>query len=48
MQTDFGHWAAMRSAMRDEPGRRKVDRRTLRRIAVFARPHSRAWSPSSS
>ena len=41
MQTDFGHWAAMRSAMRDEPGRRKVDRRTLRRVAVFARPHKR-------
>jgi ABC-type multidrug transport system fused ATPase/permease subunit len=41
MQTDFGHWAAMRSAMRDEPGRRKVDRRTLRRVAVFARPHKK-------
>ncbi len=41
MQTDFGHWSAMRSAMRDDPGRRKVDRRTLRRVAVFARPHRR-------
>ncbi|HEV7719837.1 MAG TPA: ABC transporter ATP-binding protein [Iamia sp.] len=41
MQMDFGHWEAMRSAMRDEPGRRRIDRATLRRVAVFARPHKR-------
>ncbi|HEX7130992.1 MAG TPA: ABC transporter ATP-binding protein, partial [Iamia sp.] len=41
MQMDFGHWEAMRSAMRDEPGRRRIDRQTLRRVAVFARPHKR-------
>ncbi|QYG95316.1 ABC transporter ATP-binding protein [Iamia sp. SCSIO 61187] len=39
---DFGHWEAMRSAMRDEPGRRRLDRRTLRRVAAFARPHRRS------
>ncbi|WP_219945580.1 ABC transporter ATP-binding protein [Iamia sp. SCSIO 61187] len=32
----------MRSAMRDEPGRRRLDRRTLRRVAAFARPHRRS------
>nr|WP_255566555.1 ABC transporter ATP-binding protein [Iamia sp. SCSIO 61187] len=42
MQMDFGHWEAMRSAMRDEPGRRRLDRRTLRRVAAFARPHRRS------
>lgn len=42
MQTDFGQWAAMRSAMREDPGRRRVDRRTLRRVAAFARPHRRS------
>lgn len=42
MQMDFGHWEAMRSAMRDEPGRRRIDRQTLRRVAVFARPHKRS------
>jgi ABC-type multidrug transport system fused ATPase/permease subunit len=43
MQMDFGHWEAMRSAMRDESGgRRRVDRRTLRRVATFARPHRRS------
>jgi ATP-binding cassette, subfamily B, bacterial len=43
MQMDFGHWEAMRSAMRDESGgRRRVDRATLRRVAGFARPHRRS------
>ncbi len=42
MQMDFGHWEAMRSAMREEPGRRRIDRRTLRRVAGFARPHKRS------
>ena len=40
---DFGHWEAMRSAMRDTSGgRRRVDRATLRRVAGFARPHRRS------
>lgn len=43
MQMDFGHWEAMRSAMRDESGgRRRIDRKTLRRVATFARPHRRS------
>jgi ATP-binding cassette subfamily C protein len=43
MNMDFGHWEAMRSAMRDTSGgRRRVDRATLRRVAVFARPHRRS------
>lgn len=43
MQRDFGHWEAMRSAMRDDPGgRRRIDRRTLRRVGGFARPHRRS------
>ncbi len=44
MQMDFGHWEALRSAMHDDvDGRRRagVDRRTLRRVATFARPHRR-------
>jgi ATP-binding cassette subfamily B protein len=37
--TDFSAWAALRSAMQDDAGRRSVSRETLRRVAVFARPH---------
>src|SRR5829696_5678463 len=37
--TYFSAWAALRSAMQDDAGRRSVSRETLRRVAVFARPH---------
>lgn len=37
--TDFNAWQALRSAMQDDEGRRSVSRDTLRRIAVFAKPH---------
>jgi ABC-type multidrug transport system fused ATPase/permease subunit len=37
--TDFSAWAALRNAMQDDAGRRSVSRETLRRVAVFARPH---------
>jgi ABC-type multidrug transport system fused ATPase/permease subunit len=38
--TDFNAWAALRSAMQNDGGRRSVSRDTLRRVAVFARPHT--------
>jgi ATP-binding cassette subfamily B protein len=37
--TDFNAWAALQSAMQDDSGRRSVGRATVRRVAVFARPH---------
>ena len=38
--TDFNAWAALRSAMQNDGGRRSVSRDTLRRVAVFAKPHT--------
>jgi ATP-binding cassette subfamily B protein len=42
MDMDFGHWMALESAMQGKQPRRSLTRETLRRIAVFARPHRRA------
>jgi ABC-type multidrug transport system fused ATPase/permease subunit len=39
--TDVNVWMALQSAMQEGDGRRKVRRETLRRVAVFARPHRR-------
>src|SRR5690242_92822 len=38
----FSHWMALESAMHGEQKKRPFTRATLRRIAVFARPHRRA------
>jgi len=38
----FSHWMALESAMHGEQTKRSFTRATLRRIAVFARPHRRA------
>jgi ABC-type multidrug transport system fused ATPase/permease subunit len=38
--TDFNAWAALRSAMQNDGGRKSVSRDTLRRVAVFAKPHT--------
>lgn len=32
-------WSALQSAMQDDGARRRVDRRTWRRVLTFARPH---------
>lgn len=42
MQMDFSHWMALESAMQGDQPRRAFSAATLRRIAVFARPHKRA------
>jgi len=39
---DFSHWMALESAMQGEQPRGAFSRATLRRVAVFARPHRRA------
>jgi ABC-type multidrug transport system fused ATPase/permease subunit len=38
--TDFNAWAALRAAMQNDGGRKSVSRDTLRRVAVFAKPHT--------
>jgi ABC-type multidrug transport system fused ATPase/permease subunit len=42
MNMDVGTWIALESAMQGDQPRRGIPRATLRRIAGFARPHSRA------
>ncbi|HVE45626.1 MAG TPA: ABC transporter ATP-binding protein [Acidimicrobiales bacterium] len=42
MDTGFGNWMALESAMQGGQPRRAVTRATLRRVAGFARPHRRA------
>ena len=42
MDMGFSHWMALESAMHGERSRRRFTRETLRRIAVFARPHRKA------
>ena len=39
--SDFQMWNALHSAMQDDGARRRVDRRTWRRVLTFARPHRR-------
>ena len=39
--SDFQMWNALQSAMQDDGARRRVDRRTWRRVLSFARPHRR-------
>src|SRR5215203_6561373 len=39
--SDFQLWNALHSAMQDDGARRRVDRRTWRRVLSFARPHRR-------
>src|SRR5215203_4103042 len=39
--SDFQLWGALQSAMQDDGARRRVDRRTWRRVLSFARPHRR-------
>ena len=39
--SDFQMWNALHSAMQDDGARRRVDRRTWRRVSTFARPHRR-------
>ena len=39
--SDFQMWNALHSAMQDDGARRRVDRRTWRRVLSFARPHRR-------
>ena len=42
MDMGFSHWMALESAMHGERTKKTFTRATLRRIAVFARPHRRA------
>jgi len=42
MDMGFSHWMALESAMHGERSRRRFSKATLRRIAVFARPHRKA------
>jgi ATP-binding cassette subfamily B protein len=42
MDMGFSHWMALESAMHGERSRRRFTKATLRRIAVFARPHRKA------
>jgi ABC-type multidrug transport system fused ATPase/permease subunit len=42
MDMGFSHWMALESAMHGERSKRAFTMATLRRIAVFARPHRRA------
>ena len=42
MDMGFSHWMALESAMHGERKRRSFSLATLRRIAIFARPHRRA------
>src|SRR5690606_8106354 len=41
MQTNYGHWMALRSATRGDVPRRTVSWATLKRVGEFARPHRR-------
>ena len=42
MDMGFSHWMALESAMHGERNKKTFTRATLRRIAVFARPHRKA------
>jgi ABC-type multidrug transport system fused ATPase/permease subunit len=42
MDMGFSHWMALESAMHGEKTKKTFTRATLRRIAVFARPHRKA------
>jgi ABC-type multidrug transport system fused ATPase/permease subunit len=42
MDMGFSHWMALESAMHGDRSRRRFTKATLRRIAVFARPHRKA------
>jgi ABC-type multidrug transport system fused ATPase/permease subunit len=42
MDMGFSHWMALESAMHGERSKKTFTRATLRRIAVFARPHRKA------